>query len=467
MKISTELEQFREELYQTFDNRADALMDLIDAVSSYPEAESVVEYSLAPCYRRSYSTISKALNEMRVDKMALPRLIGRHLPKPQKRNFMLLGTDVTPQPRPYAETLVDRGMVYEPTVLKGNKPITIGHQYSTVCYLPEPEEGVTGSWVVPFLTERVATEQDKELVGSDQIGALLTDDKLPFAEQLCVDVADSSYSKPACVHRNRHHANLVTIARLRGSRTLYRQPTDEQQEQDGAGHPTWYGDEFKLPDSSTWHAPDDELTVHEQSRRGKLYRVEIQAWHNMLMRGKQKPTPMPMHQHPFTLIRIVRYHADGSLACKNPLWLLVIGQRRHEISLADCYQAYRQRFDLEHFFRFGKQKMLLTSFQTPEDWREENWWQLVHIAYAQLWLARSVAICLPRPWERNLPAYKQKLLSPSAVQRDFGRIIRQIGSPAAPPKPRGISPGRPLGTKLEPRPKQKVVVKSQQQANAP
>ena len=467
MKKATELEQFREELYQTFNNRADALMELVDAISSYPEARSVVEYSEAPCYRRSYSTISKALDQMQVDKMALPRLISRHLPQPKKRKFMLLGVDVTPQPRPYAYTLADRGMVYEPTVIKGNKPITIGHQYSTVCYLPEAEEGVTTSWVVPLLTSRVTTEQDKELVGTNQIAALLEDKKLPFVGQLCVEVADSSYSKPACLYKNRQHANLVSIARVRGNRTLYRQPTEEQKAQSGAGHPVWYGDAFKLSDDTTWREPDDTLTLTEQSRRGNTYRVELQAWHNLLMRGKRKPTPMPMHEHPFTLVRIVRYRKDDTVACKNPLWLLVIGPRRHELSLADIYHAYGQRFDLEHFFRFGKQNLLLVRFQTPEDWREENWWQLVHIAYAQLWLARSIATCLPRPWERNLPAYKQKLLSPSAVRRDFGRIIRQIGTPAAPPKPRGISPGRPLGTKLTPRPKQKVIVKSLQQANSP
>ena len=55
---------------------------------------------------------------------------------------------------------------------------------------------------------------------------------------------------------------------------------------------------------------DEELTVYEQSRRGKSYQVELQSWHNMLMRGKQKPPPIPMHQHPFTLIRIVRYHPE-------------------------------------------------------------------------------------------------------------------------------------------------------------
>jgi len=92
--------------------------------------------------------------------------------------------------------------------------------------------------------------------------------------------------------------------------------------------------------------------------------------------------------------------------------------------------------------------------------------QLTHIAYAQLWMGRHVAELLPRPWERNLPAIKQRLISPSLVQRAFARIIRQLGTPARPPKPRGISPGRPNGTKLPKRPRFKVIVKRQLTATA-
>ena len=119
---------------------------------------------------------------------------------------------------------------------------------------------------------------------------------------------------------------------------------------------------------------------------------------------------------------------------------------------------------MEHFFRFGKQKLLLANFQTPDVEREENWWQLVHIAYAQLWMARHMTEALPNPWERNLPAMKQRPISPTQVQRDLARIIRQLGTPVQPPKPRNISPGRRPGTKLTKRPRYKVVVKSQQAA---
>ncbi len=40
--------------------------------------------------------------------------------------------------------------------------------------------------------------------------------------------------------------------------------------------------------------------------------------------------------------------------------------------------------------------------QTPDVRHEEAWWQIVMIAYAQLYLARSLADYLPNPWEKYL-----------------------------------------------------------------
>lgn len=440
-------------------------MELIDALCSSVGVRSPVELTLVPAFRRTYSTMYKAIDEFQWEERQLAQVLATYLPRPNQRNFYLLGVDVTPQPRPYARTLTDRGMVYQPTVVKGNKPVTIGHQYSTVALLPEREAGLTGSWLAPLMTQRVASAADKELVGAGQIAALLSDDKLPFRHRLCVEVADSSYSKPEYLAANRQHSNLVTIVRVRSNRVLYRQPV-AQTAKGKRGHPTWYGESFRFQDATTWPPPDQSCTLHETSRRGKTYRVEIQAWHNLLMRGKQHPKPLPMHHHPFTLVRIMRFAEDQQVS-EHPLWLIVIGGRRHELRLVDIYQAYSQRYDLEHFFRFGKQKLLLIDFQTPETSREEQWWQLVHLAYAQLWMARHVANLLPRPWERNLPAMRNRRMSPALVQRDFARIIRQLGTPAQPPKPRCNSPGRRKGAKLVPRPRHKVVVKGQLKPSLP
>jgi hypothetical protein len=103
----------------------------------------------------------------------------------------------------------------------------------------------------------------------------------------------------------------------------------------------------------------------------KRYRVQIQTWHHMLMRSQQKPQALPMHRHSFTLVCVTRDDDQGRQVSRHPLWLIVIGQRRDELSLSTIYHAYEQCCDLEHFFRFGKQKLLLTLFQTPDTDREE------------------------------------------------------------------------------------------------
>ena len=463
---TTALVQFRQQLYQNFTNRADTLMELVDALCSNTSARSVVEYSLTPCFRRTYSTLYKALAEWTWDTSTLARLLAPALPRPSERSFWLLGVDVTPQPRPFAQTLPDRSMVYQPNSVAGNTPVTIGHQYSTVALLPEATVPRSSCWVVPLATARVASADDKEGVGAAQIDALLQDQTLPFHDAFCVEVADSKYSKPAYLHAHRQHANLVTIVRVAANRTFYREAQSAVQ-RTGAGHPTWYGARFALGDPSTWPPSDTHAVTQHVSRRGKRYRVEITTWNNCLMRGQRKPTLLPMQRYPFTLLRIVFYDPAGQAAFGRPLWLIVVGQRRHELNAFAIYHAYGRRYDLEHFFRFGKQHLLLTGFQTPDTEREESWWRLAHIAYAQLWLARDLVRALPRPWERNLPAIQARQISPTLAQRDFGRIIRQIGTPAQPPKPRGISAGRRPGTRLPPRVRQKVVVKGQHQAQAP
>ena len=125
----------------------------------------------------------------------------------------------------------------------------------------------------------------------------------------------------------------------------------------------------------------------------------------------------------------------------------------------EAWEAYGQRYDVEHYFRFGKQRLLMASYQTPDVEHEENWLQIVALANGQLWLARNLAQSLPRSWERYLPEVEGKTASPSTVQRDLERIIRQIGTPAAPPKPRGKSPGRAEGELQPPRVRHPVIKK--------
>jgi hypothetical protein len=193
----SQLQQFREELYQLLKARPDALLDLLDALSSSPHARSVVELSLSPLFRREYSSVSDAIanffqasspeeadEERRAWEKELARLIGRFLPAPQRRKFWLLGTDVVPISRPFAPTLGDRSFVYQPNPVRGNKPITIGHQYSVLACLPEKVHADDPPWVVPLLVRRVQSKEKATVVGAEQLttlqGTMLSQPQLVF-----------------------------------------------------------------------------------------------------------------------------------------------------------------------------------------------------------------------------------------------------------------------------------------------
>jgi hypothetical protein len=410
---TNELQQFRNEVYQNFNNckRSDTLMDLVDALSSNTIARTAVELTLNPQFRRHYTALNKAVRVNSISDEQLSRLAAKVMDVPEKRRFHLLGIDVTSRPRPYADTLKDRGFVYQPNTITGNKPIAIGHQYSFVALLPERDKEKIGNWVMPLAMKRVGSQENKERVGAEQVAAILNDEALPFGKDLCVEVADSAYSKPAYLNANRDKKNLVSIVRARGTRTFYRQPAPHAKRGSSKqGRPAWYGTPFYLKVPDTWGEPDEVTETTFVSHKKVPYRVEIQAWSNLLMRGGKD---LPMHRYPFRLVKIRWYNQKDEALFQKPLWLVVMGDRRMELSLLDIYQAYLQRYDLEHFFRFGKQKLLLDKFQTPDDQHEEHWWRLVVLAYLQLWVAKDMVCHLPRPWEKYLPPIVNKLLAQS------------------------------------------------------
>jgi hypothetical protein len=459
----TQLQQFRNEIYEWFSHRADALMDVLDALSSTTTARSVVELSLNPLFRREYSSVHDGIENLFVSRdrtrwdeerqqweQQLVQVIVPYVPRPQ-RPFWLLGTDVTSASRPFAVTLSDRMYVYQPNPVKGNKPVTIGHQYSLLAVLPEKARPDEPPWIVPLLVNRVTSTETKRAAGLTQITRLLEDETLPFHHEWCVQVVDSDYSAVTYLGRVAEHANLVTIARLAGHRTVYRAaPEPPANAPRPRGHPTWFGAPMKLKDPTTWDPPDETAYTYLTTRKGQTYLVHLEGWQNMLLRGTRA---IPMHHFPFTLLRARVLDMQGTMVFPRPMWLVVLGERRQELTGEESWESYRQRYDLEHFLRFGKQRLLMDAYRTPDTAHEENWWTLSQVAYLQLWVARDQATLQPRPWERYLPTTKRvseegtssPTPSPSAVQRDMARIIREIGTPAKAPKQRGKSPGRAPG----------------------
>lgn len=247
----------------------------------------------------------------------------------------------------------------------------------------------------------------------------------------------------------------VVIARVRSNRVFYQSPPPVLENIPKRGCPKKYGLRFSLAESDTWHECGETTQFAHTTRKGRQLTVMIQVWHNMLIRGTKQ---QKMYPHPFTLMRI-SVTDDTNAPVWKPMWLMVSGTQRLQLSPHVAYSSYRQRFDIEHMLRFSKQRLLMTQFQTPEVEHEENWIRLVMLAYVQLWAAKELACYLPKPWERSLKPNSDTIMTPSTVQRDFTRIISEIGKPGHSPKPRGNSTGRLTGQTQAKRPKHPVLKK--------
>lgn len=468
--FTNQLIQFREQIYGSFSQRQDSLMDLLDSLCANEGADSVVELSLNPLFRREYSALYAAIDALKVNKdevasSELPegspphsrfpstwvKAIAGVVPVPEYRNYWLFGVDVTPVARCHAVTMKDRESVYQPTVISAQKPITLGHNYSLMSAIPEAQVASGRSWIVPVSVERVTSFESKSDVGQHQAQRLFTDESLPWYQDLCVLVADSDYSHRRFLYPFSTQENRVVVTRCRSNRVFYRLP--EVPSKKRRGHPHWYGERFALKDDNTWGPPDQQDTFEITTAKGKLRSVTLTIWHDLLMKGSKAH---PMHRHPFDLAQIQVTDLTGNRLFK-PQWLIVFGPSRRQLPSQGAYQSYAERFNLEHGIRFCKQRLLMNQLQTPEVTQEENWVQFSWLAYVQLWVARLLTNLLPHPWQRYLPAYKQQQITPSMVQRDFARIIRQIGTPASEVKLRGKSPGRSLGKTLEPRPRRPII----------
>ena len=447
------LEEFRQTLYESFPYRQDSVMELIDALSGNQTAKSVAELSLNPLFSRQYGALYQAIREAYEEPAEAPacnleaqkkmEIIGETIEEPKKRRYWLFGIDETPYQRLYAK-LIDKQYIHQGTAVPGAKPVSVGHSYSLVAALPEADDIGSQKWAIPLSMERVSSIQGTVSLAHQQLEQILKSKDLPWNEQLSVISSDSRYSSREFVYDMRDYPHTVLLSRLRSNRVLYRLPSPSSSK----GHPRWYGEKFDLRAPKTWGEAQRQETLSLTTARGKRFEVELEFWPDLLMRGAQD---CPMHQYPFDVVRVCRRDEKGQ-AVFPPMWLMVFGQKRRQLSLHDIFSAYRQRFSLEHFFRFAKQRLLLTALQTPEATHEQNWVRLSLLAYNQLWVARHLGQSMPLPWQRYLPSSSPVTASPAQVQRDFTRIIQQFGTFTRPPKPRGFSPGRLSGHSLTPRP---------------
>jgi hypothetical protein len=336
--------------------------------------------------------------------------------------------DTSPIRRPDARTSPDRTLVYWPNLPKDATPVVPGWSFCALVALPQP----VSSWTYVLTHQRVASDETPVSVGMQQLQTVL-----PLLPARPLLLLDRYYSRAPWLHAT-HDLPVDQLIRARADQVLYRPappPTGK------VGAPRKDGARFKGSDPTTHGPPDDEWSGTD----ARELPVTVSCWKQLHSRKARQVS--------LTAIRIIRPRAQGNKRDPRVAWFWWLGEQLPP--LAEVATFYPHRFGQEHGYRFDKQDLLWASphLRTPE--QMQRWTDLVAVVRNQLVLARELVVAERQAWER-----RKQTVTPRQVRRAMGRLIREVGTPAAPPQVRGKAPGRPRGAIVKPAERYAVIRKS-------
>ena len=368
----TKLRAFRQAAYTCLGNGRAAMFELADAVLVTPTVSSFAEFALAPVFRRRWASLYEALQDGRPDRAALLRLYVKHLPAGGR---LLVAGDHTAWPRLAAPTLRDRKIVHAPTKIVGNRPISIGYDFSTVSWVPE----LAGSWAPPLLFERITSAETPLQKGASQLRRI--SEAVQALGVRLVSLWDSEYGCAPFVKAT-HDIPADKLFRLRPNLCLWGPPPPYG----GRGRPALHGPAFKLREPLTWGQPASKLELMDP----ELGRVQVLVWRWLHFRQAAAQS--------LVVARIERLDAAHTVRDPGVLWLG--WQGAEPPPLATWWDSYLRRFAVDHWHRFAKQDLhwTLPHLATPE--QAERWSDLMPLLTWQLWLARSLVNDVRLPWQK-------------------------------------------------------------------
>jgi hypothetical protein len=438
MNTHSLLQQFREKVYQTLPKRSDAILDFIDALTVAGHVSSPVALSEEAPFRRKFSSIFDVLSEGEIEAEQLHPILTEQAPAAceQIAGYDMYATDTTPDERPEAETLAERGLLKA----QKNVPARPGQKFSWLVRLVKERT----SWVAPWDVRRVKPDSNDNQTAVEQVQALAQHNK-----RLAVVVADSLYANAVFLAVFLVVETVLVLVRLRQNMSLYEQP--EAKPAGSRGAPRKHGPRFKL--GSPARLPDRSEIVFFGSQK-----VRLSAWHKLHFR--KLPALLGV------VLRVEFLNSDDSLRYKRPLWLFWNGPET--VTLPDLCRMYLWRFAIEHAFRFMKQHFGLNAHCLTNNDAIQRWMWLCALAYWQLLLMAPQAEDLCPAWYPRKSDQELAWLTPGQVQRGAGRFLAKLGTPASAPRPAGKGRGRATGYQPAPRKRFEVVRKGKKAPkNAP
>ncbi len=425
-----QIQQFRNAVYQSIIKRADAFFDLLDALTIAGHVESPVGLSEEKPFRRKFSSIFDTLLEGEFDFDQLLHTLHTSQPANSETmaGYAVYAVDTTPNERPEAETLEDRGS------LKAEKdePVRYGHKYSWLARLVH----WGSSWVAPVDVQRVETA-----LSDSQVAAIQVQELDLRNDQPKVVVADSLYGNHIFLTVFLLVKTVVALVRLRGTQVFYERPVPREKGKKGA--PAKHGAKFKLSAPARPADRSETFLLGSQT-------VVLKAWHALHL--KKLPELVGL------VLRVEFLRADGTSRYQRPMWLFWTGPET--VTLKDICLMYLWRFAIEHAFRFLKQHLGLNANQSTQVVSTDHWMWLCALAFWQLLLMREDVESVTPAWYPQAAKREASKRTPGQVQRAALRFLVQLGTPAQSPRPAGKGKGRQKGFRPAPRRRYSVVKKT-------
>src|SRR5215471_17645495 len=162
------LTSFRQQMYQLFTRRRDALFDLTDALLTTGPMLSPAHLSLAASFQRGWGSVYDALVDGRIDSKAVEALLTEH---PLEAGEPIYAVDASVWARCDAETSPQRAFYHHPSRHSAGQPIVAGWAYHWIAQVSFTHD----SWTAPRKIRRLKPGDNVNLVAVEQIKELLQD----------------------------------------------------------------------------------------------------------------------------------------------------------------------------------------------------------------------------------------------------------------------------------------------------
>jgi hypothetical protein len=331
----TTLRQFRTEVYQCFEARRDALVEVLDAATVVGVVPSLAYLSLAPVHRRRWGSLYDALAAGSIDTAARRELLAGY---PLDDGQPVYALDTSVWPRDDAETSPGRGHYFSSSRQSAGQPIVTGWSYAWLAQLSFTHD----SWTAPVDVQRVPAGGDAHAVAAAPIAELVehlpTDGPVP----LCVVAAGYEPVKLARELADLEGERVAVLVRLRSDRCFYADPPPPTGPK--VGRPRQPGQKFACAEERTWWAPTDQ---HAEAH-AQYGRVRVRAWAGVHAKTQHHPATGSYRPKAIvrgTLVLVEVEHLPRQTRIPKRLWLWWRGPGQPD--LAVVWRAYVRRFDRE------------------------------------------------------------------------------------------------------------------------